>query len=1404
MAVSKGNLFSQDFLLEGIQQHPVWKSVAPEESATFEKKLRSIFSKFPFKGNPIEATTENDLIEPIIRALGWSDYLTQQTTARKGRSDVPDYLLFQDADHKSKANEFKGQADRYQHGLSILEAKAWLVPLDRKGSAKDGDGVPSNQMLRYLSSVDVQSNKCIKWGILTNGRYWRLYYQDAQSRSEEFLSLDLPLILGLEGYDADLFEREELKKQDWLKVFYVFFCKQAFIKELDGKSFHLEALEEGKLWEAKVAQNLSDMVFQEVFPGFVNALAKHDSAAPKQWDAAYLTELRHATLTLLYRLLFLLYAEDRNLLPVQDKKYDDYGLRMRVRENIKERIDAKDVFSDSRDTYYSQIKGLCKTIDQGDKSIGIPPYNGGLFDPNRNPILARCEIPDDIFAPLFDRLSRREEAGRKLWINYRDLTVQQLGSIYERLLEFEIVPNDDHTLTIRPNIFARKTSGSYYTPESLVHLVLEKSVGLLCDEIQATFAAKNEELGTRRSSKAERVKDLAAFDPAVKMLALKICDPAMGSGHFLVSLVDYLADRVLEAVAAAEDSVEWDADHLYHSPLADSIQKIRTQIKAQADKHGWIVADDQLDDRHIVRRMILKRCVYGVDKNPMAVELAKVSLWLHTFTVGAPLSFLDHHLRYGDSLFGEFVHGVESGLLKRGSLYINSEVAAAKATAKGMALIEQITDADISEVKESASKFTAIAEAIRPVDEFFSLIHAYKWTDEKDKAAKAAFNAYLDKQFGDPIRIALSDEYITPPVGKKQASLLGDDEPKQQDLMKNGTSDADTYEQFRTLLRQLRQRVEEERFFHWEIAFPGVWEQWEMEHPTGGFDAIIGNPPWDRMKMQEVEWFTARKPEIAYQKRAVDRKKMIASLEKQGDVLYQEYMVASEKAAASMRVAKTSGHYSKMATGDFNIYSLFVERANRLVRSSGYVAFVLPVGIAYDKGNSLFFGNLSETKRINALYVFENKNGEFFKDVHHEDKPTIFVFGGQARIFDKVSCAFFLHDMDQLNDPEKTFELSAIEFSAINPNTKTAPIFRNRRDALIVGKIYENYPIFIKYDFEGLENYKAASAKAKKGVNEEDFIHRVWPVKYFTMLHMTNDSKHFKNRQELEDEGCYPVEASIFKNGDDLFLPVYEGKMIDQYNHRYASVKEETSNVSGQGVAIETTLEQLKDSHFSTAPRYWCNQKLRKTSTQLKWYIGFRDTTNVNNWRTLIAGILPNICVGNTLPLLIPLEGQEEIYINQAPLLLANFNSIVLDYISRQKIQARHINAYILEQLPVIPPAAFEKKLGKTTVGDFIRREVLKLTYTAVDMEPFARDMGYEGKPFAWDEDARRHSKAKLDALFFNLYGINRDDASYILDTFPIVKREDEAQFGRYLTHDLILAYMNALKAGDLDVKIAL
>ncbi len=1344
----KGSLFTQEFLTEGILEREEWKNLQESEINNFREKLGRIFEDFPTDGNPNESTTEGDLIEPVLSALGWGSRLTQQTTSKKGRKDVPDYLLFPSADSKQKANEEKGQSERYKHGLSILEAKAWRVPLDKAGPASDGR-IPSNQILRYLSRAETQSDGNIKWGILTNGRKWRLYFQNAKSRSEDFLEMDLPSALGLEDVQANPFEFEDSKKQDWLKVFYFLFGRKAFLKPPPkNSSFHEQALELGKFWESQVAQDLSEVVFKEVFPQLVRCLRKGSAG---ETPACHLEELRDSALTFLYRLLFVLYAEDRNLLPVSDAKYNGYSLRKRMREDIAKRIDQKDAFSTTLDEYYRYTCNLFKAIDRGDSSIGLPPYNGGLFDRAQSPLLNRIEIPDSEFAPLLDKLSRRDTEGGPKWINYRDLTVQQLGSIYERLLEFQPVLDDEGNLEMRPNIFVRKTSGSYYTPESLVKLILEETVGPLINEKLESFKNVSAKLKKLRSSKKERLKVLQKADPASAILDLKICDPAMGSGHFLVSLVDYLADRILESLVESEEIADW-GDSPYTSPLFKKISSIREQIKEHAKEHGWAVNEDQLDDRHIIRRMILKRCVFGVDKNPMAVELAKVSLWLHTFTVGAPLSFLNHHLKCGDSLFGEFVRGAEDYLEERDRLFIIPAVNSAKGSAKGMAMIEQITDADISEVKDSADKFKGVEKLTRPLSRFFGFIHAVRWMDIKDKETK---NAVRD--------ILVSDD----PIGLVSGDIKMPESAK--DIVKN-------------IFEQARQLDEEERFLHWEVAFPGVWDKWESSEPSGGFDAVVGNPPWDRIKLQEVEWFASRKLEIAQTARTSDRKKEIKKLEKRGDPLWRDYLKAGERAKAMTTQARKGGDYPLLSAGDINIYSLFIERAHRLIKPDGIVGLLTPSGIASDKGASEFFKSISTSGRLSGFFDFENKK-IFFPDVHASFKFCTYIAGGKDRKFAETRMAFFLDNTDELEDPDRCFALSPQDFDHVNPNTGTAPIFRTRRDAEITRRIYEKFPI--------LHNHQAE---------------KIWSVRYHTMFHMSNDSHLFKTREELEKDGFYPVEGNRLKKGEEEFSPLYVGRMIHHYDHRVSSVKVNPENLHNTALSVETKAEQHADPSFYSKPQFWMNVEDVDLHKELEWVLGFRDITNTTNERTMIATIIPRYPAGNTLPLILSdsLKNAVE-YKRFSVLLLANMNSFVFDYVIRQKVQSTHVNCYIIEQLPVIPPEKFEEKIGKIKIADFVREEVLHLTYTAWDMQPFAKDMGYEGPPFIWDEEDRRHRKAKLDALFFNLYEVSDADADYIMETFPIVKKHDKSAFnGKYYTKDLVLAYMKALKAGDTEAKIQL
>jgi hypothetical protein len=515
---------------------------------------------------------------------------------------------------------------------------------------------------------------------------------------------------------------------------------------------------------------------------------------------------------------------------------------------------------------------------------------------------------------------------------------------------------------------------------------------------------------------------------------------------------------------------------------------------------------------------------------------------------------------------------------------------------------------------------------------------------------------------------------------------------------------------------------------------------------------------------------------------------MINALAETGDPLFADYTKASERAETAARLARTGGDYPLLSGGDTNINSLFIERAKRLAKPNGMVGLLVPSGIATETSSQQFFSALMQNDSAKCVYDFFNRKRDgklFFPDVYYRFKFCVLVFSPSAMTFDGCKFASFVRDVSELQQQGVVFGMTLAHFQHVNPNSRTAPIYRAGRDKEISTRIYDTYPILVD----------------RSGGPEV----RTWPVRYLTMFHMANDSELFRTINELENqEGAYPVGNGRFRNADGDWVPLYEGKIVQAYDHRASSIVTIAKNVHRSGQGLDTTAEQHRDPAFLPLPRYYVHEE-RPLSVEL----AIKDVTSTTNARSIITCLMPPYAAGHTLPLLQMQIADAGERASAQALLCANLNSCMADFIARTKILSNHASWYIIEQLPVIPPHAYDAThFGSKSAREIVTEAVLELTYTAHDIERFALDLGYSENgtvrpPFVWDDDRRLHLQAKLDAMYFLLYGIDdRDDVRYIYSTFPIVEKEEHEVWGCYRSRDLCLHYMNALASGHPDAVV--
>jgi hypothetical protein len=550
--------------------------------------------------------------------------------------------------------------------------------------------------------------------------------------------------------------------------------------------------------------------------------------------------------------------------------------------------------------------------------------------------------------------------------------------------------------------------------------------------------------------------------------------------------------------------------------------------------------------------------------------------------------------------------------------------------------------------------------------------------------------------------------------------------------------------------------------FDWRARFSEVFNR-----EAKGFDCVIGNPPWERMKVQEREFFALAAPEIASAVNAAERRKLIEKLESENPELHGRYQTALSAAEQTLAHVRTKeAGYPLTGKGDVNTYMLFAELARQIDSPTGRIGLLVPSGIATDNTTRAYFADLVESQTLIALYDFENKRG-LFEDVHRSYKFCVLLIGGARIKTADADFVFFAHSVEDLANQRRHIPLSKRDLQLINPNTLNCPVFTTREEATVVKRIYKTVPILIDHN-------------RKSGGNP-------WGVKFCRMFDQTNDAEAFVSPDVLQKQGFKLVENDWVTH-KERFVPLYEAKMFRPYDHRHGSVYIETKNWMNQGQTHETTLVEHQNPEFLARPRWWVDEKqVTERVSRRPCLLAFRDITRATDDRTMLAAFIPYSGVVNTAPLIL---FDENMSARRQCCLLGNLNALPLDFVSKRKVGHMHMNFFIVEQLPVLPPDAYDEKCPwakSKKLEDWIAERVLKLTCTANDMRPLAEAAGFEPGVWKWKEDERAKLRAELDAAYFHLYGLSRDDVSYILGTFQGIKKEDDAHGGEGLTRRLVM-----------------
>jgi hypothetical protein len=1028
--------------------------------------------------------------------------------------------------------------------------------------------------------------------------------------------------------------------------------------------------------------------------------ANPDLRERMQNEAGFTQSLFQEMLRTVYRLIFLAVAEDRDLLhprrtPREARQLYAQGYSFTFWRERSRRKVARDSHHDA----WEAMKVTLASLEHGEEMLGLPAL-GGLFAQSSTPHLNTATIPNRAFLAALFCLGFIRKDGITHRINWRDLKTEELGSVYEGLLEIRpsLTASGEFQLGTGAKGNDRKTSGSYYTPDSLVECLLDSALNPVLERAEASGATPEEKVAA--------------------ILDLKVIDPACGSGHFLLGAARRMADRVA---------------------------RLRNE-------------DAGKEDTQAALRDVVSRCIHGVDRNPMAVELAKVALWIESVSPGQPLGFLDANIRCGDALLGVFDLAVlEEGIPDEAykPLTGDSKDAAKfylklnRDAKKGQGAFDFAGGGGVMPAKPIAAGLGRIKsmpeDTVGQVEKKRQAFEAWK-ADAARFSTEVACDLYMAAFLMPKTEVPLNyQRAMVPTTGDVRQRLAGG-------------------QIYGPLEGAATSVAKVARVLHWPLEFPDVLAN------RGGFDVVVGNPPWERIKLQEEEFFAVSAPEISDAKHAAVRKKMIAELWETNPELAAGWANAVHRAAAESGFIRLSGRFPLGGVGDVNTYAVFADHFRQLVSKTGRAGMIIPNGLVTGFTYRSFLRHMLSTKTLASFFGFENEE-KLFPSVHNETKFGILTITGGSEDIDQPWFTAHLRQPSQIDDPERRYALSIKEIEAINPNTLNLPAFRWARDAKVAAAIHRASPVLVQ--------------KADGEVTSP------WDVSFAALFHMAGDSGLFIDNHEVEPAiVSQDLLRARLDDGRELY-PLYEGKMFWHFDHRYGTYKGQTEKQANKGVLPRTGEAEHDDPRFRIQTQYWIEAHLLDSALGERrddpFFFSWRDVGPSE--RTFVGTVLPKTAAGDAAPIMFTSKTGPA-----RAALYALLSSLLVDYAARQK--SKRMKHFVVEQLPIQPPSVLAAEcqwLGDTW-ENWLSARVFELCYTSEDLRPFANDLGRDHPPFRWAPERRPRLQAEIDAAVIHLYNLTRDQAEWLLDSFAVLRKYEERDLGEFRTKELVLEAYDAMQ----------